>query len=1142
MFEIGTRQFRRCLFFALVTCGLLSAQMTTTGSINGTVVDPSGHVIAGAKITLISDRTAEARTATSGEDGVFGMLAVQPDTYNLRIEQKGFKVQERRGLVVAANDRISLGDIALQIGEVSETVSVTAAAAQVQTDSSEKSAVLTSSQLTNLTARGREVVSMLRTIPGVQYQADQDSTGGSYGTGTPNIAGSFSGTNILAVDGVVSNDQGTPNIFSSVTTLDAIGEVKVLLNSYQAEYAGNGGPIVQVVTRGGGKDFHGSAYDYIRNDAMNANDFFNNRNGVRRPRYRYNTFGGSLGGPIYIPGHWNQSRTKMFAFYNLEQSLISTPGSLNSYTMPTALERQGDFSQTLDVNGKVIPITDTLAGGVFPGNVIPKNRLNPNGLALMNILPQPNYFNRAISGGNYNYQIQEIQKDPKRSQLLRLDFVPSDKDRIFVRGKTWIAQQQGYAVAGGTSPVGFFAQCYCFTEDGLASGLTHIFSPTVIMEFNAGVRHNREAWYPYGENEINKVLRSQIGYNLGQWYPNANANGYIPRFSFGGVPSAPNVSYDNRLLTGGTDFTFNLSDSVAITRGKHNIKVGFDVYRIREYEGEQSIFSGTFDFGKNTLNPLDSNYAFSNAALGVFNSYTESNIRYGANMRQSLIEWFAQDSWKATKRLSIDYGVRWTWAGEMHPNNPGQQSVFMRNLYTPGQAPPLYAPVTQNGVKYAQNPLTGELLPGAYVGLFVPGVGNPAPGGVTYGDKSVPTGFVNQPGVLWGPRLGFAWDVFGNGKTAVRGGGAILYNPRLSKWSNMVNNPPAILTPITYYGDMKTFLQTGGVLSPSNTQGFNINNKTPDNYNLSLGVQQDIGHGILVDVSYASVLGQHIPQTLQINTVPYGTHFLPQYTGGVTDNFFRPFPGYNNVAWTDNAYNSNYHGLLLSINRRFANSLQFGFSYTFSKFMDYTGIPIYRPLRTWSYGFDGSDQTHNAVLNLSYNLPRVSELFNRNKVVKFAFDDWVLAGIAQWVSGTPASISLSTVQGTDLTGGGDGQRVNIVGNPNSTGSTFYQWFNTAAFAAPGKGDPGNAAKNSVRNPGVNNEDISLSKRFPVGSEKRFLTLRWEAYNAFNHTQYSGINTAPKYDLTTGAQTNSLFGQVTSTRAPRVMQGSLRFTF
>ena len=239
------------------------------------------------------------------------------------------------------------------------------------------------------------------------------------------------------------------------------------------------------------------------------------------------------------------------------------------------------------------------------------------------------------------------------------------------------------------------------------------------------------------------MLRSKIGYNLGQWFPQSNAGGFIPRFSFGGVPNAANVSYDNRLLTGGTDFTFNANTNLTITRGTHNIKTGWSVIRMREYEGEQSVFSGTFDFGKNVLNPLDTNYAYSNAALGVFNSYTESNGRYGSNMRQTIAEWFLQDSWKVTKKFNLDYGVRWTWAPQMYPRYEGQQSVFMRSLYDAKQAPPLYTSVTQNGTRFAQNPITGALLPAAYVGLFVPGVGNPAPGGATSGDKNIPLGFVN---------------------------------------------------------------------------------------------------------------------------------------------------------------------------------------------------------------------------------------------------------------------------------------------------------------------------------------------------------------------------------------------------------------
>jgi hypothetical protein len=1147
MFLRNRSVFTFLFALALANAGELAAQMTVTGSVIGTVTDPSGQMVPGATVTLRSANTGDTKSTRTNDTGAFSFLAVPPDTYSLKIERQGFKAFERTNLVVSANEHVTAGEIQLQVGQVSDTVTVQAETAQVQTDSSEHAADLTTNQLANLTSRGREVVSLLRTIPGVTYQADQDSAGGSYGTGTPTIGGAASGTNILAVDGVVSNDMGTPNVFSSVTTLDAIGEVKVILNSYQAEYAGNGGAVVEVVTKSGGREYHGTVYYYGRNEDLNANDFFNNRNGVKRPEYRYNTFGATLGGPIYIPGHWNRDRNKLFGFYNLEQLADRIPGALSQYTMPTQLERQGNFSQTLDVNNKLIPVNDPTNGQQFAGNVIPQSRLNPNGLALLDALPQPNFSNRAITGGNYNYQIQEIQHDPKRSQLFRIDYVPTDKDRIFVRGKTWLAQQEGYAVAAGATPVGFFGQCYCFTESGLAVGGTHVFSPTIVMEVTSGIRHNHEAWHPYGSpNEINKVLRAGIGYNLGQWYPQANVNGFIPRYSFGGVPDPPNVSYDNRLLTGGTDFTFSFNDNVTITRGSHTYKAGVDVYRIREYEGEQSIFSGTFDFGKNVNNPLDTNYAFSNAGLGVFNSYTESNARYGANERQSIAEWFVQDTWKITRRFTLDYGIRFSWSNEMYPNDPGQQSVFARELYQANQAPPLFAPVIANGVRQAENPLTGALLPAAYVGLFVPNVGNPAPGGVTSGAKNYPRGFVNQQPVLYGPRLGFAWDPFGNGKTAIRAGAAILYNMRVSKWSNMVNNPPAIFTPITYYGDMNTFLQTAGLLSPANTQGFNVNNKTPDNYNMTFGVQQDLGHSTLLDVSYLGVLGRHATQTLQINTIPYGARFLPQDTDSTNgkplpDNFFRPYPGYNNIVWTDNAYSSNYNALLVSLNRRFSKGFQFGLSYTYSKYMDYTGIPIYAPLRTWSYGLDSADQTHNVTINYVWDLPRASKLKN-NAFIRTAFDGWSLSGVSQFVSGTPQAIGFSTVQGTDLTGGGDGQRVNVVGNGSSCCQTLLEWFNPAAFAVPGLNDRGNAGKYSVRGPGVDNYDMALAKRFPIAGEKRSLQFRWEAYNVFNHTQFSGINVSPRYDLTTGAQVNALFGQVTSTRTPRVMQGSLRFTF
>jgi hypothetical protein len=265
--------------------------MTTTGSLEGTVMDPSGQAVPGTSVKLQSETTKEVHSATTSSLGVFGFVAVPPDTYTLKVDHAGFKTYQRTGIPLSANERVALGQITLQIGAVSETISVSAETAHVETDTAENSADITTDQVGNLTARGRDIVSMLRTIPGVAWQADQDSAGGSYGTTSPSIRGASANQNIMAVDGVVSNDMGTPSVFSSVTTMDAIGEVKVILNGYRAEYAGNGGTIMQVVSKSGGKEYHGSVYWYARNNDFNANDFFNNRNGVARPEYRYNRRG-----------------------------------------------------------------------------------------------------------------------------------------------------------------------------------------------------------------------------------------------------------------------------------------------------------------------------------------------------------------------------------------------------------------------------------------------------------------------------------------------------------------------------------------------------------------------------------------------------------------------------------------------------------------------------------------------------------------------------------------------------------------------------------------------------------------------------------------------------------------------------------
>jgi len=1135
------------------------AAQSTSGSISGSVIDESSRAIVGASVTMVSERTHETRNVKTNELGEFVFPSVLPGNYSVTVEHQGFQTFQRTAITLGANERLPLGEVQLKIGSVSEKVTVQAVGSAVQTDSSEHAAELTSSQVNMVMVRGRDVLSLLRLMPGVTNMTDPNALGDNLGASMPYVQGQQYQYNTFNVDGVAGNDLGNPYTAASSTNLDAIAEVTVLLNNYQAEYGRNGGAFINIVTKSGSREFHGGGYWYKRHEMFNANDFFSNRNGIAKAIYRYNTLGGTIGGPVYIPKKFNTSRNKLFAFYSYEHWASWTPRPLSQVTVPTQLERNGDYSQTLDLNGKLIVIKDPTTGSPFPGNVIPANRLNKNGQALLDLFPMPNATNRNLTLGNYNYNFLQSWQVPKHNHLGKLDYQPTDKDRIWFRGSNWWADNQGYgAPAGFTAGWPMLSTHYLYEDHVGVLNYTRMISPSMVNEFNGGARHTGEFTAPVSDAGLNSFVRSNLGMTLGQLYPGNNPLGLIPQASFGGVPNPAAITYDGRTFLHGADTVFDFTDTFSWIHGAHSFKFGMFAERARAAKGSSGNFGGNFAFAKDVNNPLDSNYAYSNAILGIYDSYTEDEYKPTANERHLMLEWFVQDTWKVTRRLTIDYGMRFVWATPWSIKD-GKSSAFSLGTYSPANAPLLYQPgLNSSGARVGVNPATGQQVPQVLIGAYVPGTGSVLNGMVLGTDPNYPTGFMVQQPIHPEPRFGFAYDVFGDGNTAIRSSFAITHVTRTS--SNTPNtqariNPPEEFSPITYYGTMDGLLGATGYLSPTAVYGWDKNTKTPGLYSYTFGIQHKVGLGTIVDASYVGNVGRHITDTRNLDLVPYGAEFLPQHIDPTTgtplpDKFFNPLPGYTAVNYVENAMTSNYNSLQVTANRRFATGLLFGGAYTWSKamsFADYdwgssSTIATYLSPRVWNYGKTSYDQTHNVAVNFIWDIPKPGKKWH-NALVHQALDNWQLAGFGAFVSGMPSGVGYTTTDGANITGGGDGARIDVTGKAalGYGDRSFYQWFNTSVFARPAKGDHGNAPKDVIRGPGINNWDLSLFKNFPLRSEARHFQFRWEAYNAFNHTQYAGVNSTARFDPQ-GNQVNAQFGQVTSTRSPRVMQGSLRFTF
>ena len=794
--RVAARVAVRVLTLFACLAGPVRAQ-ESTGTILGTIADSQGQVLPGASVSAVDEATGHARTVSTDAKGDFQLHALPPGRYTIRVSLANFRTAERKNTVLNAAQRLALGTLTLALG-MGETLVVEASGSQVNTAETQHTGLITSKQIEQIQVKGRDVTSLLRLAPGVRYEDTVESLGESFGTLVPHVSGQRRDWNTIMVDGVLGNEVGQTNRMAQQINLDAVEEIKVLLNSYRAEYGRGAGAQIQIVSKGGGSDYHGNAYWYGRNEGWNANNFFNNAANRPRARYRYNTWGANVGGPI--PGLGSGPDKKFFFFYSIEAPITERPGPLRSYRMPTTAERAGDFSDTRDLNGNLIQIRDPITGQPFPANVVPANRINANGLALLNMLPLPN-----VEGNrNFNYQRQETADNPKVNNILRLDWRPSPSDSLYLTYKDWWSDQRGSEVTAGPSKWGWFNTHYLNTDRGGSLNYTKIIRPNLINEAAIGVRRQSESFDPVNESDWDRLRRSTNGYTLGQLY-DVNPVDALPKATFN-VPVAgggeqANFAFENRLVgDGGVAWLYSLRDNLTWINGSHTWKAGVYVEKLKNTEGPGGVgagpWAGQFNFSTDTANPLDTRYSYSNALLGVFRDYTEVSALPEVEASRFLSEWYVQDTWRASRRLTLDAGVRFLWYKPWSTSLPA--ATFVPERYDPARAPRLYQPARVNNVNVALDPVTGQVLPNIYVGAFVPGTGDPTNGMVSNDDPDYPEGFRDNQGIHFEPRLGFAYDLTGDGKTGLHASAGLYHNAHITARSmdQSANNPPAVFTPI----------------------------------------------------------------------------------------------------------------------------------------------------------------------------------------------------------------------------------------------------------------------------------------------------------------------------------------------------------
>lgn len=1147
---------RAALGVALLLCLALAAfAQSDNSTISGVVRDPSGASVANAKVTIKNEGTEFERRTTTNESGFFTVPNIAPGYYTVTIEAAGFKtfVKTRNKLEAAIPMAVNAD---LTVGAVTETINVEASVAQLNTESATVGKTVEQAQIQNLTLNGRNPLFLALLKPGVRGGA---LSGFSFGltSGGFSINGGRSQDSLITFDGAVGIRTRANGTSIGTADLDTVQEVQILTANYSAEYGRSAAGQIRMVTKSGGKQFHGTAYEYFRNSALDANSWARNRSTATNfvAPFRFNQFGYNINGPVTLGKVFNKEREKLFFLFSQEWVRYRQE-STTFQRVPSAAMRQGNFSELLGSNiyyNSPRTINDPTTGTPFTGNIIPQSRLSPNGIAFLRTYPNPN---GAFQGNTNYYQVRPNPQN-QRKDTVAIDYNPVTNQFFKFR----FANYNWTSVDAFRSGFDYAVTDWSRPNRTASLGHTWTLSPTAINEFLVSGSVDRV--YIGVDRTGERYLRSTRGINYPYLFPEPKEiNDKIPTIEIPNVGTIDGGPYPSQ----STGPIYQISNNFTKIFGNHTFKAGvlwersgqndFDQINVSGVPGGTNNQNGRFVF--NDVLPGGAPSAgtgLANAALGLFSTYAEIGPRSYTPYRSHMFEFFGQDAWRVSQKLKLELGFRATWMNGYQKSLWGNIAYFDPAKYDPSKAAVL-------------DPATGNVLSGdRYNGVVIPGSSFPDAGkgrvpAIDSGEYNrllsggSPYAAPNQFNIM--PRLGLAYQM--SSKDVIRAGfGGFMSRPGVYDSVFLGGNPP--WQPM---GSVTNGLadNPGGATRTAFPQFFMTIDrvyKIPRSYNWNFSYQREIGYETTIEVGYVGTSGNYLARERDLNQLPTGTTFRPENLNPngsqrYNVNFLRPYKGFANIPMLEHSGRSEYNALQVEVNRRYKRGLLYGFAYTLSKSLDGNSGPrdgfvdVYNQGINW--GKSSFDTRHVAVVNVVYELPFFQN--SSNRLTKSALGGWQVTAVSQFQTGTPNTIA----NGDDYLGIGSSngkpwsltatptqnkEFANVNASGNYTGITNY-WFDPLKNAAgqqtlavkPANGTYANQNRNSItfHNPGFQNWNLALFKYFAI-KEQMGVQFRFEAFNWINHPNWSGANWNP---------TDATFGMVTSKDSQRNLQLSLRFQF